>query len=95
MGKAPAEPSVSSVQVQEPVAGEVQGLTASEPEAGIAAEEAKPSGATTEEEKARQRAERFGIVSEKDKMAARAKRCISISLITSIKPCFRLVNVNY
>lgn len=35
---------------------------------------AKPLPGLTEEEKARQRAERFGIVSEKDKLAARAKR---------------------
>lgn len=35
---------------------------------------AKPLTGLTEEEKARQRAERFGIVSEKDKLAARAKR---------------------
>ena len=36
--------------------------------------EAKPMDGLTEEEKAKQRAERFGIVSNKDKLAARAKR---------------------
>ena len=36
--------------------------------------EAKSLTGLTEEEKAKQRAERFGIVTEKDRLAARAKR---------------------
>lgn len=38
--------------------------------------EAQAVAGLTEEEKAKQRAERFGVVSEKDKMAARAKRSV-------------------
>ena len=36
--------------------------------------QAKPVAGLSEEEKAKKRAERFGVISEKDRLAARAKR---------------------
>jgi hypothetical protein len=70
-GRAPIEfkPSNGSAPTEaKPAAGLTKAAVADKPA------EAKPTAGLTEAEKSRQRAERFGIVTAKDKLAARAKR---------------------
>lgn len=70
-GRAPIEFKPSSTPAQLPAA---TGLEDPEHPPAEESVQAQPTAGLTNEEKAKKRAERFGIVSEKDKLEARAKR---------------------